>query len=110
MAIQTCCLARDFNILPAGDSTEIGEKGTNLSGGQKARIALARAVYAGRPLLLLDDPLQALDVKVKTKIFQNLKKLQNTRILVTHSIEFLEMVDEIVLMDKGRIAISGTYE
>jgi len=54
-------LTRDLEILPAGDLTEIGERGINLSGGQKARICLARAVYADVEILLLDDPISALD-------------------------------------------------
>jgi len=55
--------------LPAGDQTEIGEKGINLSGGQKARVSLSRAVYANRGLILMDDPISALDANVKKKIF-----------------------------------------
>ena len=58
-------------ILPAGDSTEIGEKGVNLSGGQKQRIAIARAVYADADIYVLDDPLSAVDVHVGAHIFRN---------------------------------------
>jgi ATP-binding cassette subfamily C (CFTR/MRP) protein 1 len=64
-------LTRDLEILPAGDRTEIGEKGINLSGGQKARISLARAVYSDRQILLMDDPISALDSHVRKKIFLN---------------------------------------
>ena len=67
--IKLCELTRDLEILPAGDETEIGEKGINLSGGQKARVGLARAVYADRDLILLDDPISALDANVKKSIF-----------------------------------------
>jgi len=59
----------DFNILPAGDLTEIGEMGINLSGGQKARVSLARAVYADKDILLMDDPISALDANVRKNIF-----------------------------------------
>ena len=65
-----CELELDLEILPAGDMTEIGEKGINLSGGQKARISLARAVYADKPIVLMDDPLSALDAHVKKRIFK----------------------------------------
>jgi len=68
--IISCCLEKDFESLKAGDQTEIGEKGINLSGGQKARIALARAVYANKDIILMDDPISALDAKVRKKIFK----------------------------------------
>lgn len=63
--IDICQLTRDLEILPAGDQTEIGEKGINLSGGQKARLSLARALYADRDIILMDDPISALDANVK---------------------------------------------
>jgi len=67
--IESCQLARDLDILTGGDLTQIGEKGINLSGGQKARIGIARAVYANKDIILMDDPLSALDAHVKKKIF-----------------------------------------
>jgi ABC-type transport system involved in cytochrome bd biosynthesis fused ATPase/permease subunit len=67
--IQDCSLIVDFNIMPAGDSTEIGEKGINLSGGQKQRISLARSVYSNADIYLLDDPLSAVDAHVGKSIF-----------------------------------------
>ena len=67
--IRICELERDLDILPNGDLTEIGEKGINLSGGQKARISLARAVYANKDIYLLDDPISALDAAVRKQIF-----------------------------------------
>lgn len=82
--------------MPGGDLTEIGEKGINLSGGQKARVGLARAVYADRDLILMDDPISALDANVKKKIFKSVfmkKFAKKTRILVTHAIDFLHLVD-----------------
>ena len=63
-------MKRDLEILPGGDETEIGEKGINLSGGQKARVSLARAVYENNDLILMDDPISALDANVKKKIFE----------------------------------------
>ena len=56
--------------MPAGDSTEIGEKGINLSGGQKARVSLARAVYRNADIVMMDDPISALDANVRKKIFK----------------------------------------
>ncbi len=65
-----CQLESDLAILPAGDMTEIGEKGINLSGGQKARVSLARAVYAQHDIVLMDDPISALDANVRKLIFK----------------------------------------
>ena len=67
--VAACQLESDLAILPAGDLTEIGEKGINLSGGQKARVSLARAVYANKDIVLMDDPISALDANVRKLIF-----------------------------------------
>ena len=78
--------------LPGGDLTELGQRGENLSGGQKARISLARAVYRDAQVLVMDDPISALDKKVMSQIFAQLflKELKHkTRILVTHSVDYL---------------------
>ncbi|RNC33396.1 multidrug resistance-associated protein, partial [Trypanosoma cruzi] len=66
--VRACQLESDLKLLAGGMQTEIGEKGINLSGGQKARVSLARAVYADRELYLLDDPLSALDAHVGERI------------------------------------------
>lgn len=86
--------------------TEIGEKGINLSGGQKARVSLARAVYSNADICLMDDPISALDANVRKKIFkqvfQGLLK-QKTRVLVTHAVDFLHLSDRIVVLKGGKI-------
>lgn len=69
--LSACSLVTDLAIMPAGDKTEIGEKGINLSGGQKQRISLARAVYANADIYMLDDPLSAVDSHVGKHIFDN---------------------------------------
>jgi ABC-type bacteriocin/lantibiotic exporter with double-glycine peptidase domain len=92
--------------------TEIGEKGINLSGGQKARMSLARAVYSDRDIILMDDPISALDANVKKKIFKHvfMEKFQRkTRVLVTHAVDFLKFVDTIILIKQGEIVLKGTY-
>ena len=99
--------------MPAGDLTESGERGTNLSGGQKARISLARAVYANKDCILLDDPLSALDARVKKRIFKLVlmrKLADKTRVLVTHEVDFLHLADSIVCLKDGQIEFQGTYE
>ncbi|NXX28875.1 MRP7 protein, partial [Nicator chloris] len=109
--LEACALSEDLNILPAGDQTEVGENGVTLSGGQKARIALARAIYQEKELYLLDDPLAAVDADVANHIMQKcifgvLK--HKTRVLCTHRTEFLEKADALLLMDNGRIVKTGT--
>uniref|UniRef100_A0A8C3SU25 ABC-type xenobiotic transporter n=4 Tax=Chelydra serpentina TaxID=8475 RepID=A0A8C3SU25_CHESE len=109
--LEACALSDDLNILPAGDQTEVGENGVTLSGGQKARIALARAVYQEKEIYLLDDPLAAVDADVANHLMQKciLGVLKHkTRILCTHRTEFLEKADTLLLMDNGRIVKIGT--
>ena len=106
-------MSRDLEILPAGDKTEIGEKGINLSGGQKARIGLARAVYVDKQLILMDDPISALDANVKKKIFKHLimgKLAGKTRVLVTHAVDSLHLADTIICLENGRILFKGSFE
>ncbi|KAI6071753.1 multidrug resistance-associated protein 7 [Aix galericulata] len=108
--LEACALSEDLNILPAGDQTEVGENGVTLSGGQKARIALARAVYQEKELYLLDDPLAAVDADVANHLMRKciLGVLRHkTRVLCTHRTEFLEKADALVLMDNGRIVKTG---
>ena len=69
--INSCALKNDFKILPSGDSTEIGEKGINLSGGQKSRVSLARALYSNADVYMLDDPLSAVDAHVSKHIYDS---------------------------------------
>ena len=68
--IKSCQLVKDFQVFEGGDLTQIGEKGSSLSGGQKARISMARAVYANRDIILMDDPLSALDAHTKKQVFE----------------------------------------
>lgn len=112
--MSACSLAADFEMLPNGDLTEIGEKGINLSGGQKARVSLARVAYSEADIVLLDDPLSAVDAHVGKNITENclLKGplSHRTRILATHALSVLPRVDYIYVMDKGEIVEQGTYQ
>ncbi|KAJ3107343.1 Multidrug resistance-associated protein 1 [Phlyctochytrium bullatum] len=111
--VGECALEKDLKILPAGDMTEIGERGINLSGGQKQRLSLARAVYFGADVILLDDPLSAVDAHVGRYLFDHCIQgaLSNrTRVLVTHQLHFLPRCDRILLVDNGRIIEDGTFE
>ncbi|CAK9798977.1 ATP-binding cassette sub-family C member 4 [Anthophora quadrimaculata] len=111
--IKACALTKDFQQLPYGDMSNVGEGGTSLSGGQKARVNLARAVYRQADIYLLDDPLSAVDSRVAKHIFY--KCIKNylhgkTRILVTHQLQFVKQVDTIAVLDKGSLKMQGTYE
>uniref|UniRef100_A0AAQ5XKA5 Multidrug resistance-associated protein 1 n=1 Tax=Amphiprion ocellaris TaxID=80972 RepID=A0AAQ5XKA5_AMPOC len=113
--VEACALQPDLEILPAGDETEIGEKGVNLSGGQKQRVSLARAVYCDRSVYLLDDPLSAVDAHVGKHIFdwvigpQGLLK-DKTRVLVTHGLSYLHQAHLILVMLDGEITEVGSYQ
>jgi len=111
--LRACALDTDIKILPAGYNTEIGERGINLSGGQKARVQLARAVYCGADIFLLDDPLSAVDTHVARRLMDEcllgvLKDM--TRVLVTHQIQFLSHADKIIVLDGGKIVAQGKLE
>ncbi|KAG0202488.1 hypothetical protein BGX28_005009 [Mortierella sp. GBA30] len=113
--IEACCLQPDFDMLAHGDMTEIGERGINLSGGQKARISLARAVYARTDIYLFDDPLSAVDAHVGRTIFDKVigpKGLLagKTRVFVTHQIQYLTQSTLIMMLREGRIVEQGNYQ
>ncbi|XP_069810525.1 ATP-binding cassette sub-family C member 10 isoform X2 [Dendropsophus ebraccatus] len=109
--LEACALTQDLSILPAGDQTEVGENGVTLSGGQRARVSLARAVYQEKDIYLLDDPLAAVDTDVAAHLMDKciLGILRHrTRILCTHRTELLEKADVIVLMEEGKVVCTGT--
>ncbi|XP_071805798.1 ATP-binding cassette sub-family C member 9-like [Asterias amurensis] len=113
--IEACALKPDIDILPAGDQTEIGEKGINMSGGQKQRISVARTMYSGRQLIILDDPLSALDVHVGRHLFEEgivkwLLDNKQTVILVTHQLQYLNRADLIIEVKEGRICATGSLD
>ena len=112
LTIEACDLNKDFQRFPDGDMTLVGERGTVLSGGQRARVELARAVYSNADIYLLDDPLSAVDAKVGQHIFKTcvcglLRK--STRIMVTHNLQALKDADDIVIMKDGFISARGDF-
>jgi len=109
--LEACQLATDLRSLPAGDATEIGERGVNLSGGQKQRVCLARALYAQADIVFLDDTFSALDNRVGAAVFQECVQKElagRTRILVTHRLEYVRAADRILCLEDGRIVEAGT--
>ncbi|XP_037050766.1 multidrug resistance-associated protein 1-like isoform X2 [Bradysia coprophila] len=112
--IRSCALKPDLEMLPAGDQTEIGEKGINLSGGQKQRISLARSVYNDADIYFLDDPLSAVDAHVGLHIFEQVigpsgLLASKTRIMVTHAMKYLPKMDNVIVLKSGKISESGSY-
>ncbi|XP_055676611.1 ATP-binding cassette sub-family C member 4-like [Lutzomyia longipalpis] len=112
--IKACALNHDLEQFPNGDQTIIGERGASLSGGQRARVSLARAVYRRADIYLFDDPLSAVDAHVGRHLFDQvigpkgrLSSNRITRILVTHQVHFLKDADWLVVLKDGQIEIQG---
>lgn len=115
--VRHCALLTDFQQLPHGDKSQVGERGAALSGGQRARVSLARAVYKNASIYLLDDPLSAVDAHVGKQLFDEcigpagyLARQKSTRILVTHQVHFLKVADWIIVMENGKILRQGSYD
>lgn len=107
------CLIDDLNLMPHGDETIVGERGVTLSGGQKARVALARAIYSDSDVYLLDDPLSAVDVEVGRRIMQDCicGFLKNKAVvLTTHQLSALQFADSIYVLQNGKMSFFGSYE
>ncbi|KAF8458682.1 P-loop containing nucleoside triphosphate hydrolase protein [Terfezia claveryi] len=111
--VYACALQPDLDMLPDGDATEIGERGITLSGGQKQRINIARAIYFHAKIILMDDPLSAVDAHVGKHLFDEaicglLKG--KCRILATHQLHVLNRCDRVIWMDDGAVKAIGAYE
>jgi ABC-type multidrug transport system fused ATPase/permease subunit len=110
--IKACQLEHDLTMFDDGDLTEIGERGINLSGGQKARVSIARAAYSDADTIILDDPLSALDPEVGKLLFDEciLDLMEGkTRLFVTNQIQFLRFCDTVVALKRGEVAEHGTF-
>ncbi|XP_056648643.1 ATP-binding cassette sub-family C member 4-like [Diorhabda sublineata] len=111
--IRVCALEKDLDAFPKRDLTIVGDKGASLSGGQKARITLARAVYRERDIYLLDDPLSAVDIHVSKVLYEDCINgflANKTRILVTHQVHYLKNADKIIILNNGKIEKEGTFD
>eukprot|EP00361_Fabrea_salina_P002146 CAMPEP_0202430198 /NCGR_PEP_ID=MMETSP1345-20130828/3713_1 /ASSEMBLY_ACC=CAM_ASM_000843 /TAXON_ID=342563 /ORGANISM="Fabrea Fabrea salina" /LENGTH=1238 /DNA_ID=CAMNT_0049041617 /DNA_START=37 /DNA_END=3750 /DNA_ORIENTATION=- len=112
-SIRCCALEKDIELLGDKDETLVGDRGVTLSGGQKARINLARAVYADKQIVLLDDPLSAVDSEVGKHIFQQCIKgtlSGKTVVLATHQLGFLSEVDKVLVLLEGKQMFYGKYQ
>ncbi|KAJ7325678.1 hypothetical protein OS493_029102 [Desmophyllum pertusum] len=111
--VDICGLTKDLTDFTNGDLTEIGQRGATLSGGQKARVGLARAVYSDADIYLLDDPLSAVDTKVGRQLFESCivgHLSGRIRLLVTHQLQHLKDLDHIAVMENGSINHQGGYK
>ncbi|CAK9798979.1 Probable multidrug resistance-associated protein lethal(2)03659 [Anthophora quadrimaculata] len=111
--IKACSLLRDFKQFPQGDQTVVGERGSSLSGGQKARINLARSLYRQADIYLLDDPLSAVDTHVSKHLFEECMQKYlagKTRILATHQLQYVKNVDAIILIEQGKVTMFSYYQ
>ncbi|EYB87408.1 hypothetical protein Y032_0263g589 [Ancylostoma ceylanicum] len=112
-ALEISALNNDIAQFPRGDAVLVGDRGTSLSGGQKARIALARAIYSDADVFLLDDPLSAVDATVGRFLFEKCicGYLRNkVVVLVTHQIQFLHHASVVLLMKNGEVVAKGSLE
>lgn len=110
-AVRVAGLAADLASFPHGDATEIGERGINLSGGQRHRVALARAVYREADIFLFDDPLSALDPDVANHVFTQLiagELASTTRVIVSHRVEYALAADRVIVIEDGTVVEQGT--
>jgi ATP-binding cassette subfamily B multidrug efflux pump len=111
-AAQEAQVLDDIAALPDAFDTVVGERGVQLSGGQKQRVALARALIGEPPVLLLDDPLSAVDARTEAAILEAIERqaAQRTVILITHRVAAAQRCDEVLVLDRGRVVERGSHD
>jgi ATP-binding cassette subfamily B protein len=110
--LRAVCIDREVAELPEGIHTRIGSGGVRLSGGQQARIALARTLYHARPVIVLDDPFSAVDMDTEAKIFENLRLWAGDHIvlLISHRLALFPRLDQVLWMEGGTVTASSHRE
>ncbi|MEK7354418.1 MAG: ABC transporter ATP-binding protein, partial [Chloroflexota bacterium] len=110
-AIYISALTEDMALFPQGLETQIGEEGVRVSGGQRQRISLARAIFTGNPVLILDDPFSAVDIGTEKRIIERMNENLNGRtiILFSHRLAAFANADKVIVLDKGRLAEQGSH-
>ncbi|CAE7032848.1 ABCC2 [Symbiodinium sp. KB8] len=113
-AIAACCLEQDLDQFVEGDATEIGEKGITISGGQRARIALARVYYADADVVILDDPLSAMDAHIGASVFSRcvlaLRAQGKAILMTTNQLQLCSAADRILILEAGRQVRQGSFQ
>jgi ATP-binding cassette subfamily B multidrug efflux pump len=106
--IRAVCLDEEIRSFPDGLATQIGDGGVRLSGGQQARVALARTLFHNRPVMVLDDPFSAVDRPTERKILSNIKAMQRDAIifLISHRLETFDETDQVIWMEEGHVTVS----
>ncbi|KAF5027367.1 hypothetical protein F66182_527 [Fusarium sp. NRRL 66182] len=116
--IEACALTGSLSALPKGDGTIVGSDGSRLSGGQKQKVAIARALFARNRIMVCDDVLSGLDSLSAWHVFHNVfgvqglaREIGTTVVFSTHTIRFLPFADHVVVLDTdGRVSCTGSYE
>lgn len=108
---ELVCMRDEINNMPDGDDTYMGNGGVRMSGGQQARIALARTLYHAGAVLVLDDPFSAVDKKTEQKIFKNIREYAKDKIviIISHRLEIFTQFDEVVMLKSDGSTITGTH-
>ena len=109
-AAESAGIADDIRNMPMGMQTVISEGSTNISGGQRQRILIARALAANPSIMIFDEATSALDNKTQAIVTESLNKLHTTRIVVAHRLSTIKECDRVIVLDKGQIAESGTFD
>ena len=112
LVLRLSCLDKDIKTMAHREDTIVGEKGVSLSGGQRARVSLARALYSDSDIYLFDDPLSAVDANVSKDLFDNCINgyLKNKiRILVTHQVQNVMKANQILILENGKVKAKGSY-
>src|SRR5690606_15003315 len=111
-AAAEACVLSEIEDMPNGMETVVGERGVQLSGGQKQRLALARALLREPKVLVLDDPLSAVDAKTEADVLAALDraKAHRTFILITNRVAAAARADRVIVLDEGRVVEEGTHE
>jgi ABC-type multidrug transport system fused ATPase/permease subunit len=111
--LRGTALDADLAVMPAGDATDVGDRGATLSGGQRQRIALARAAYEDADVYLVDDPTSAVDDTVATTMLDELFTgllAGRTRVVATHRLDYARRADRVVVLDEGRVVAVGRFD